>query len=139
MAWEKFLSTKCKIKSIHHSSRTYYLIHSGPPASSPSPLFYSSKTSPFFFQQAVFSAIFYYAAIAIYSGWLIVGYSTIFTMAPVFSLVLDTDVTERVTFMFPELYQELQKGRALSNKTVFFFFMVGFFIDLTSFSSSFYG
>ena len=40
-------------------------------------------------------------------------------MAPVFSLVLDTNVTERVTFLFPELYQELQKGRALSYKTFF--------------------
>eukprot|EP00009_Paramoeba_aestuarina_P011727 CAMPEP_0201529472 /NCGR_PEP_ID=MMETSP0161_2-20130828/41838_1 /ASSEMBLY_ACC=CAM_ASM_000251 /TAXON_ID=180227 /ORGANISM="Neoparamoeba aestuarina, Strain SoJaBio B1-5/56/2" /LENGTH=51 /DNA_ID=CAMNT_0047931291 /DNA_START=108 /DNA_END=260 /DNA_ORIENTATION=+ len=44
-------------------------------------------------------------------------------MAPVFSLVLDTDVTERVTFLFPELYQELQKGRALSNKTFFLWVM----------------
>lgn len=71
------------------------------------------------FIQAVYSAIFYFAAIAVYSGWLIVGYSTIFTMAPVFSLVLDTDVSEDITFLYPELYQELQKGRVLSMKTFF--------------------
>eukprot|EP01117_Protostelium_nocturnum_P011512 TRINITY_DN4173_c0_g2_i2.p1 TRINITY_DN4173_c0_g2~~TRINITY_DN4173_c0_g2_i2.p1 ORF type:complete len:1099 (+),score=335.10 TRINITY_DN4173_c0_g2_i2:86-3382(+) len=71
------------------------------------------------FIQAVFSAIFYFAAIAIYNGWLIVGYSTLFTMAPVFNLVLDEDVSEEIVFKFPELYKELQKGRALSLKTFF--------------------
>jgi len=71
------------------------------------------------FIQAVFSALFYFAAIAIYNGWLLVGYATVYTMAPVFSLVLDEDVTEEIAFQFPELYGELQKGRALSKKTFF--------------------
>ncbi|KAG8899040.1 putative aminophospholipid-translocase, partial [Tulasnella sp. 417] len=44
--------------------------------------------------QAVFSAIFYFAPIALYQGWLMVGYATVYTMAPVFSLVLDRDVNE---------------------------------------------
>ena len=48
-----------------------------------------------------------------------VGYSTWYTTWPVFSLVLDTDVTEEIAFQFPELYRELQKGRALSFKTFF--------------------
>jgi phospholipid-translocating ATPase len=61
------------------------------------------------FIQAVFSALFYFAAIAIYNGWLLVGYATFYTMAPVFSLVLDEDVNEDIAFQFPELYQELQK------------------------------
>lgn len=38
--------------------------------------------------KAVFSMLFYFAAIPIYNGWLLVGYATIFTMFPVFSLVL---------------------------------------------------
>jgi phospholipid-translocating ATPase len=71
------------------------------------------------FIQAVFSALFYFAAIAIYNGWLLVGYATFYTMAPVFSLVLDEDVSEDIAFQFPELYQELQKGRVLSIKTFF--------------------
>jgi phospholipid-translocating ATPase len=41
--------------------------------------------------QAVFSSIFYFAPIALYQGWLMVGYATLYTMAPVFSLVLDRD------------------------------------------------
>jgi phospholipid-translocating ATPase len=69
------------------------------------------------FIQAIFSAIFYFAAIPIYQGWLVVGYSTVFTMAPVFSLVLDEDVSRDIAFQFPELYQDLQKGRSLNLKT----------------------
>lgn len=59
--------------------------------------------------QAVFSAIFYFAPIALYQGFLLVGYATVFTMAPVFSLVLDKDVSEDVAMMYPELYKELKK------------------------------
>jgi len=40
-------------------------------------------------------------------------------MAPVFSLVLDVDASEEIAFQYPELYGELQKGRALSYKTFF--------------------
>jgi len=49
----------------------------------------------------------------------LVGYSTYYTMAPVFSLVLDEDVSDQIAFTYPELYKELQKGRALSYKTFF--------------------
>ena len=59
--------------------------------------------------QAVFSAIFYFAPIALYQGWLLVGYATMYTMAPVFSLVLDRDVNEDLALLYPELYKELTK------------------------------
>ncbi|KAG8215174.1 hypothetical protein J3R82DRAFT_8689 [Butyriboletus roseoflavus] len=74
--------------------------------------------------QAVFSAIFYFAPIALYQGWLMIGYATIYTMAPVFSLVLDTDVNEDLALIYPELYKELTKGRALSYKTFFQWLMI---------------
>ncbi|CAG8562358.1 193_t:CDS:10, partial [Dentiscutata heterogama] len=74
--------------------------------------------------QAVFSALFFFAPIALYQGWLVVGYSTIYTMAPVFSLVLDRDVQEETAFKFPELYKELTKGRSLSLKTFFQWLMI---------------
>ena len=44
------------------------------------------------------------------SGWLVVGYSTFYTMLPVFSLVLDHDVAYEKVFLYPELYKDLQKG-----------------------------
>ncbi|KAG1138765.1 hypothetical protein G6F38_010314 [Rhizopus arrhizus] len=59
--------------------------------------------------QAVFSAMLYFAPIAIYQGMLIVGYATIYTNAPVFSLVLDQDVSEEIAVMYPELYKDLTK------------------------------
>ena len=66
---------------------------------------------------------------------MIVGYATLFTNFPVFSLVLDEDVPDVIAFRYPELYKELQKviyfivtlsvmfigfkGRVLSFKTFF--------------------
>lgn len=67
--------------------------------------------------QAIYSALFFFAAVAIYQGWLLVGYATFYTMAPVFSLVLDKDVSEDVAMKFPELYSELQRKREISVKT----------------------
>ncbi|KAG8902108.1 putative aminophospholipid-translocase [Tulasnella sp. 403] len=77
--------------------------------------------------QAVFSAIFYFAPIALYQGWLMVGYATVYTMAPVFSLVLDRDVNEDVALLYPELYKELTKGRSLSFKTFFTWLMISLY------------
>ncbi len=69
------------------------------------------------FIQAIFSSIFYFVTLPIYTGWLLVGYSTFYTMLPVFSIVLDEDVKQETVFVFPELYAELQKGRVLNFKT----------------------
>ena len=48
-----------------------------------------------------------------------VGYATVFTMFPVFSLVLDKDVPGRIALTYPELYKDLAKGRSLTYKTFF--------------------
>ena len=45
------------------------------------------------------------------------GYATWYTMLPVFSLVLDTDVKDDIALQYPELYHELQKGRALNMRS----------------------
>ena len=47
---------------------------------------------------------FYFAAIAVFNGWLMVGYATFYTNFPVFSLVLDEDVSEQIAFRFPEYF-----------------------------------
>ncbi|XP_007936616.1 probable phospholipid-transporting ATPase IIA [Orycteropus afer afer] len=67
--------------------------------------------------QAVFSSVFYFASVPLYQGFLIIGYSTLYTMFPVFSLVLDKDVKSEVAMLYPELYKDLLKGRPLSYKT----------------------
>ncbi|KAI9498324.1 hypothetical protein BDB00DRAFT_867486 [Zychaea mexicana] len=74
--------------------------------------------------QAVFSAMFYFAPIALYQGMLIVGYATVYTMAPVFSLVLDQDVSEEIALLYPELYKDLTKGRSLSFRTFFTWLLI---------------
>ncbi|KAH0552697.1 probable phospholipid-transporting ATPase IIB isoform X1 [Cotesia glomerata] len=77
--------------------------------------------------QAVFSAVFYLSSVALYQGFLIVGYATLFTMFPVFSLVLDKDVSREVAIRFPELYKELSKGRSLSYKTFFMWVLISIY------------
>ncbi|CEH18028.1 aminophospholipid-transporting p-type atpase [Ceraceosorus bombacis] len=67
--------------------------------------------------QAVFSSIFYFAPVALIQGWLLVGYATLYTMLPVFSLVLDKDIDDDLALAYPELYKDLTKGRRLTAKT----------------------
>jgi magnesium-transporting ATPase (P-type) len=77
--------------------------------------------------QVIFSIIFYYAAIAIYNGWLMVGYATYYTSLPVFSLVLDEDISVEHVFLYPQLYRDLQKGRPMSWKTFFSWAFISFY------------
>nr|POE53386.1 putative phospholipid-transporting atpase neo1 [Quercus suber] len=69
--------------------------------------------------QTVFSIASAYEPIALYRDWLLVGYATVYTMMPVFSLVLDRDVDEGLANLYPELYKELTSGRSLSYRTFF--------------------
>ena len=50
-----------------------------------------------------------------------------YTMAPVLSLVLDEDVSADVALMYPELYQELMKGRSLTFKTFFIWVFISIY------------
>ncbi|ROT39120.1 phospholipid-translocating P-type ATPase [Sodiomyces alkalinus F11] len=60
----------------------------------------------------------------LYKDWLLVGYATIYTAAPVLSLVLDKDVDENLANLYPELYKELTSGRSLSYRTFFVWVLV---------------
>lgn len=73
--------------------------------------------------QTVFSIGSAFEPVALYRDWLLVGYATIYTMMPVFSLVLDRDVDEGLANLYPELYKELTSGKSLSYRT--FFIWVG--------------
>jgi phospholipid-translocating ATPase len=57
--------------------------------------------------QALFIVLFYYSAIPVYNGYLMLGYSTVYTMFPVFSLVLDEDTDKSAVIQFPPLYKTL--------------------------------
>ncbi len=45
-------------------------------------------------------------------------------MFPVFSLVMDRDVKDSVALTYPELYRDLAKGRSLSFKSFFLWFLI---------------
>jgi phospholipid-translocating ATPase len=77
--------------------------------------------------QVIFSSVFYFSSVSLYQGFLMVGYATVFTMLPVFSLVLDKDVTGQVALTYPELYKELAKGRSLTYKTFFIWVLISIF------------
>lgn len=77
--------------------------------------------------QAVFSAVFYLSSIALFQGFLMVGYATLYTMFPVFSLVLDQDISVEIATTYPELYKELSKGRSLSYKTFFMWVLISIY------------
>jgi phospholipid-translocating ATPase len=55
----------------------------------------------------------------LFKDWLLVGYATLYTSAPVFSLVYDRDVDEHLANLYPELYKELKTGKSLSYQTFF--------------------
>lgn len=67
--------------------------------------------------QAIYSICLNFEPLTLYNGWLMVGYATFYTMAPIFSLVLDCDVDEYLTKLYPELYKELLMGKSLSYKS----------------------
>ena len=48
--------------------------------------------------------MFYFTSIQIYNGYLMLGYSTIYTSLPVFSIVFDEDVDLASVIKLPVLY-----------------------------------
>ena len=48
-------------------------------------------------------------------------------MFPVFSLALDEDVSADIALMYPELYQELMKGRSLTLKTFLIWVLISIY------------
>ena len=71
--------------------------------------------------------MFYFSSVSLYQGALMVGYATVYTMLPVFSLVLDKDVDGFIALRYPELYAELTKGRSLSYKTFFVWVLISIY------------
>jgi len=77
--------------------------------------------------QTVYSIATHFEPHALYRDWLLVGYATVYTMAPVFSLVLDKDVDEGLANLYPELYKELTPGTSLSYRTFFVWVLISLY------------
>ncbi|KAH8177348.1 haloacid dehalogenase-like hydrolase domain-containing protein [Sarocladium implicatum] len=77
--------------------------------------------------QTMYSIALKFEPDGLYKDWLLVGYATVYTAAPVLSLVLDKDVDENVATLYPELYKELTLGRSLSYRTFFVWVFVSIY------------
>lgn len=69
--------------------------------------------------QALYSISSKFEPLALYQGFLMVGYSTCYTMLPVFSLAFDFDIDYNLCNLYPELYQDLILGKSLNNRTFY--------------------
>lgn len=69
--------------------------------------------------QTMYSIASHFDPKGLFINWLMVGYATVYTNAPVFSLVFDRDVDEHLANLYPELYKELKTGRSLSYRSFF--------------------
>ncbi|RYE38088.1 MAG: hypothetical protein EOP48_27635 [Sphingobacteriales bacterium] len=79
------------------------------------------------FIQAFFSIVFYDLSISIYTGILILGYTTLYTFFPVFSIVFDEDINVKEALKHPILYKILQKDRELSLKSFFIWLWISIY------------
>jgi len=70
------------------------------------------------FINVFFSIGFYFSVIPLFHGALMVGYTCIYTSLPVFTLILDKDVSFKNVILYPELYHCLQNGLSLNHKTL---------------------
>ncbi|KAH7008471.1 hypothetical protein EDB80DRAFT_777087 [Ilyonectria destructans] len=77
--------------------------------------------------QTMYSIAIKFEPDGLYKDWLLVGYATVYTAAPVLSLVLDKDVDENLANLYPELYKELTTGRSLSYRTFFVWVFVSIY------------
>ncbi|KAL2677063.1 hypothetical protein Neosp_010830 [[Neocosmospora] mangrovei] len=77
--------------------------------------------------QTMYSIAIKFEPEGLYKDWLLVGYATCYTAAPVLSLVLDKDVDENLANLYPELYKELTSGRSLSYRTFFVWVFVSIY------------
>ena len=69
------------------------------------------------FCQTLFTMIYFQVTIPLFNRYLVMGFATIYTMLPVFSLVLNKDMERETCMRFPILYQMMQEGRALNSRT----------------------
>jgi len=68
--------------------------------------------------QVYFLIVYSFIQVPLFNGFLMLGYTTVYTILPVFSLIFDEDINKQKAFQFSNLYQELQKGAELTKKSM---------------------
>ena len=77
--------------------------------------------------QTMYSIAGHFDPKGLFINWLMIGYATVYTNAPVFSLVFDRDVDERPANLYPELYKELKTGKSLSYRSFFSWVLISIY------------
>ncbi|KPI84886.1 putative aminophospholipid translocase [Leptomonas seymouri] len=77
--------------------------------------------------QTVFSVLFAGTTMSVFNGYLLMGYSTVFTMVPAFALALDEDFKESDVHEYPFLYKDLLKSRFMNTRTFLQWVWASFF------------
>ncbi|KAG5468369.1 hypothetical protein LSCM1_02349 [Leishmania martiniquensis] len=77
--------------------------------------------------QVVFSVLFAGTTMSVFNGYLLMGYSSVFTLAPAFALVLDEDFNESDVHEYPFLYKDLLKSRSMNTRTFLQWVWASFF------------
>lgn len=77
--------------------------------------------------QTMYSIAGHFDPKGLFINWLMIGYATVYTNAPVFSLVFDRDVDERLANLYPELYKELKTGKSLSYRSFFTWVLISIY------------
>lgn len=77
--------------------------------------------------QGIFSSLFNFCPISIYQGKISVGYVTLYTFLPVFSIVLSADISKKVSRKFPELYADISNGSVLNAGTFSRWMFMGYY------------
>ncbi|EUD74459.1 phospholipid-translocating ATPase [Plasmodium vinckei petteri] len=69
--------------------------------------------------QFIYSYIFFSIPVAIFQGWLQIGYTTYYTTTPFLSLLLDVKIKKNLIYLYPEIYKNKKHKRKLDLKSFF--------------------
>lgn len=67
--------------------------------------------------QIWFSMLYYFVTLVIYTGMLLLGFATFFTMVPPFNYYINEDIDYKLVMQYPEVYRYTSSGRLISFKT----------------------
>lgn len=81
--------------------------------------------------QVYFLIIIGFIPLSLFNGYLLLGYSTVYTMFPVFALIMDNDISRENALKYSILYQTLQKGREMSIKTFMIWVLISVYQALS--------
>lgn len=85
--------------------------------------------------QIWFSMLYYFVTLVIYTGVLLLGFATFFTMLPPFNYYINEDIDYKLVMQYPEVYRYTSSGRLISFKTFCLWLLASIVISFMIFVS----